>query len=222
MIFDIEEKYEFNINNNYVITNFRNHPYEFVKLCPDIKDNFTDINFVRKKDMELAHKINETNSVAIHIRRGDYINVKETRNKFGILANQYYHKAMDYMYQMTCSPFFYIFSDDTNWAEENFADIKNKIVIKHNKSRINSTYDNYKTFRYVKFRFKFLFNYRLQKAINDFNLMRCCKHFIIANSTFSWWAGYLGEKKNKIIICPYNWSNKRTSENSTPKEWIRI
>lgn len=57
-------------------------------------------------------------------------------------------------------------------------------------------------------------------AIEDFKLMTCCHNFIIANSSFSWWAAWLGESKNKWIICPEksSWDNSDT----IPEAWSSI
>ena len=57
----------------------------------------------------------------------------------------------------------------------------------------------------------------------DFRLMYSCKHFIVSNSTFSWWAQYLGEDKGKIVIAPDVWHKERSnSENVYMPDWIRI
>lgn len=74
---------------------------------------------------------------------------------------------------------------------------------------------------YVKFNFQ-LHNYTLVENVNDleeFELMKCCDHHIVANSTFSWWAAYLGENKGGIVYAPCTgiWS-----EEFYPKEWNLI
>jgi len=58
--------------------------------------------------------------------------------------------------------------------------------------------------------------------LNDFHLMSLCKHFIIPNSTFSWWAAYLSNNNNKIVIAPSKWhkTNNKLLFDASPSDWI--
>jgi len=69
--------------------------------------------------------INTTNSVSIHVRRGDYAN----HPNIGILDISYYQKAVIYMTKYIENPIFYIFSNDIEWCKENFMFIDKKIII---------------------------------------------------------------------------------------------
>ena len=63
-------------------------------------------------------------------------------------------------------------------------------------------------------------NNNQNKAFQDFIEMLSCDHFIIANSTFSWWAAYLGERESSLVICPHItfWD----SSIIIPQHWIQI
>ena len=56
----------------------------------------------------------------------------------------------------------------------------------------------------------------------EFYLLSMCKHNIIVNSTFGWWAAWLNQNENKKIVCPYHWLPDGTSDDKCPKEWIVI
>jgi len=61
--------------------------------------------------------------------------------------------------------------------------------------------------------------------IYDFYLMSLCKHNIICNSTFSWWAAYINKNPDKIVVAPQNWFTKKAGLNTKdllPGEWVRI
>ena len=92
----------------------------------------------------------------------------------GILPIHYYQNAIRYINQQINCPVFYVFSDDPDWVEDNFDIRKSFLVIKGNTD------------------------------IEDMYLMSQCKHNIIANSTFSWWAAWLNSNPDKIVIVPQN------------------
>lgn len=58
----------------------------------------------------------------------------------------------------------------------------------------------------------------------DFNLLRLCKHLICPNSTFGWWAAWLNENPNKIIVTPKKWAYVTSipTEDLLPDEWMQI
>jgi hypothetical protein len=61
----------------------------------------------------------------------------------------------------------------------------------------------------------------------DFRMMTACNHFIIANSSFSWWAAWLSEHEDKVVVSPKKWFGKEIEKSSPiidliPPEWIQI
>lgn len=207
----------------YLIDNIIGHPYQFFNNFNGVILNDTIIaKRLRRPDYILLDEIQAKNSVSVHIRRGDYINVKDTSKKFGVLSSDYYKQAINYINSHIENPKYYFFSDDPQWVKNNFAYLENKVIVEHNKSRINHSFDKYAVNRLLKSKTKFLFRNRLLNAINDFYLMMNCKHLIIANSTFSWWSAFLNNSQNHYTICPRRWSNFRNSEGTVPESWILI
>ena len=69
---------------------------------------------------------------------------------------------------------------------------------------------------------------RADPRIDDWQqmlMMSCCRHNIIANSTFSWWGAYLNSRPNKIVCYPGQWfsqrNNKMVIDDLIPESWIK-
>jgi hypothetical protein len=114
-------------------------------------------------------------TVAIHIRRGDYL-VEAHFHK--VLQKDYYDAGKKIIEEkLGYRPNYIYFSDDPNWVKETFRDDLNE------KDIIREGYKDYE----------------------DMILMMNCHHFIMGNSTFSWWGAWLSKHKEKIVICPKVW-----------------
>lgn len=105
----------------------------------------------------------------------------------------YFEKAVSIIKSKVDNPEFFVFSDDINWVKDNF-----KI------EGMNYVDEDLKDYE-------------------ELSLMYSCKHFIISNSTFSWWAQYLSENDNKIVIAPEKWMpNDKEKRDIYQQNWILI
>lgn len=151
------------------------------------------------EDKRVADKIESAPSVAIHIRRGDYVTKMKTRMFHGCCSPAYYHKAIEYISQRMLKPHFFVFSDDMQWARE------------HIRTHHNITYVDHNTPN---------FGWR------DLTLMRLCRHNIIANSSFSWWAAWLNTYSEKIVVGPEKYYvskiQNRYTKDLFPSGWVRL
>lgn len=155
------------------------------------KDIYNLFSFKNSVDFHL-----EKNSVAVHVRRGDYVTNKLARDTLGVLPISYYKKSMILLARKINNPIFYIFSDDIEWVKKNFD--------------------------FESFNIKFIEN---SKAYEDLQCMSLCAHNIVANSSFSWWGAWLNNNPEKIVIAPQRWyesEQKNEKLNRIPQNWIRI
>ena len=156
------------------------------------------LRFPKAKNKLIQNYLNlikNRNSVAIHIRRGDYLNDPKVRNFHGILGESYYKKSIRHIKKNVKNPFFFIFSDDINLIKKKFL------------------FFNKKNYIFID----------TKSSISDMYLMSNCKHFIIANSTFSWWGAWLSKNKRKIVCAPKKWVKLKTpTPDILPKSWVEI
>lgn len=120
-------------------------------------------------------KMVESNSISIHIRRGDYL------TSFGGTVNlHYYGQALDVIrdaYPDQNRWKLFVFSDDPEWCKENVRFEKPFTDIEFVPTEID--------------------------AVETIHLMSRCRHNVLCNSSFSWWGGWLNENPDKVVIAPY-------------------
>jgi hypothetical protein len=183
--------------NIYLRGNFQSEKYfEAYK-----KNIFSQIQFNKllldTNDARILNDISNAPSLAVHVRRGDYVSNKIANDVLGTLPLDYYKASYNEICKGETIVNTFIFSDDINWAKENFSFIKNIFFVQ---SKGDSS------------------------DIVDFYLMQHCSHNIIANSSFSWWAAYLNPNPNKIVIAPKKWFNKApyNTKDLIPAGWLTI
>lgn len=135
-----------------------------------------------KSNRNILDQIHNCEAVCVHIRRGDFLN-SHYAETFAICDFEYYKNAMEYIKEKTNNPVFYIFSNtssDIAWIKNNYD------FTDYNVNYIDLNNPDFEELR----------------------LMYSCRHFIISNSTFSWWAQYLGNYEGKIVVAPSRWINE--------------
>lgn len=170
---------------------FQNEEY-FKDFQDEIKKDFELPEFDKsdKYNQKLLKEIQKSNSVMIHIRRGDYIQLNQE------LPLEYYKKAVDYILQTVKKPQFFVFGIDSDEF------IKRELKLKH------------------KFKFIGNKNHENNEDWKDFKLMQACKHAIIANSAFSWWAAWLSGYDGKVVTAPSPWLDNH--DECICKNWVKI
>lgn len=148
-----------------------------------------------KDNVELYHVIRETESVCISIRRGDFLS-STFKGDFFVCGKDYFLEAMNKIKEYVKDPTFIFFSDDIEWVRDNI------------KVDCPCYYESGKDPVWEKLR-----------------LMYSCKHFILSNSSFSWWVQYLSRHQDKVVIAPDHWYNNRDMEKRSKliqPEFIKI
>ncbi len=183
---------------SYLMGYFQNPEY-FRSIRDVLQREFVLSNQVESGQGQLIQKLQSTESVAVHVRRGDYVSENHSSlQKYIVQDVDYYHRAFRLVSDKISEPEFYIFSDDIDWCKKNF---DSSIYHIHfiDSSLSNSVHD-------------------------DFLFMRSCRHFILANSTFSWWAAWLSHEKGRLVVVPERWymdTNKNAaSKVLVEKDWF--
>jgi hypothetical protein len=144
----------------------------------------------------MEHNIKQNDYLCIHIRRGDYFLNPMIKDIHGVITIDYYQEAINYLESKFGLLRKLIFSDDPDWCKNNLQVNKSYKIFK------NNNFNDYE----------------------ELTLMAKCKYFIIANSSFSWWAAYLSETDETRIVAPQNWFKDSSLEpqNIIPENWMRI
>lgn len=185
-----------NIGKNCYVNGYWQSEKYFKNIENIIRKEFTLKEKINDNLFDIYKLIEKSNSISIHIRRGDYLSNKYSR-KYHVLQTEYYLKTIELITKKIKNPHFFIFSDDIKWAQDN-------LNINFNKTFIEPELGS--------------------KDYEELILMSKCKHNIIANSSFSWWGAWLNNNTDKIVIAPKDWYKieaKKTCD-LILKSWITI
>ena len=173
------------------------------KYFLDIKEVITSnfqlkLQLLSDREKDWLDKVQKSTSVCLHIRRGDLVSNSAANQFHGVICLEYIYKAIEIIASKIKTPTFFIFSDDMNWCKTNIK---------------------------IDYQIYFIDHFNpVDMFPIDFQLMTNCQHFIISNSTFSWWAAWLSQYRDKIVIAPQNWfrASEINTKDLVPDSWIRI
>lgn len=137
-----------------------------------------------------------SSAVAVHFRRGDYVTGKWCEHAKAI-PGEYYDRSIQQLLSLVKTPVLYVFSDDIQFVANVF------------KPQCET---------------KFVIAGKDWLAADEMMLMSHCKHHVIANSTFSWWAAWLGKWEKQIVLAPSPWfsGNNYDTADVVPVGWKKI
>ncbi|MBT8552002.1 alpha-1,2-fucosyltransferase [Polynucleobacter paneuropaeus] len=141
--------------------------------------------------------IRSTDSICIHIRRGDYVSNPIALQTHGVCSIDYIHRGLQAVSADLIKPHCFIFSDDPEWVKDNLV-----LTFPHMIVDIAKPHE----------------------AHFDLALMAQCKHFVIANSSLSWWGAWLSENTSKRVVAPKNWfaNHEKNINDLIPAGWIQL
>lgn len=161
-----------------------------MEIPGNLKDRIENLPASYQKQIETSE------SVCIHIRRGDYLKVQEVYG--GICTDEYYDSAVRYIDKRVKDAKFFVFTNDTEWA------------LNWCKKRKDSH------------RFTVIEGTTEETGYLDLMLMSKCRHHIIANSSFSWWGAWLGHRITSVAIAPAVWFADRVCEDIYTDWMVRL
>jgi len=166
----------------------------FKDIEEKVRQHFTFKNKILPESQSILQQIQTTNSICLNVRRTDFLKV----DNLNTTSKDYFLKAAIEMAWKVENPHFFIFSDDIAWCQKNLKFNFPTQVVDH----------SHKGFKFS----------------NYMQLMTACKHFIIPNSSFAWWAVWLNQSSDKIVIAPKNWFNDSTINTTdlVPANWLRL
>lgn len=155
---------------------------------------YDDIRPILQKEFVLSEKIRIFPLLKKVLQKQNTVSIHVRRGDFlrlnrDISQKVYYPKALVCMSNKVPNPCYLVFSDDIEWVKSNIEFTGSPIYISE------MGFQDYE----------------------ELMIMKHCKHNIIANSTFSYWAAYLNSNPNKVVICPKRWKT-----DIIPKDWISL
>ena len=197
-----EKKFSFDekiltLGPNTYLEGFWQSPKYFEGIEDVLRKDFSLKEKLPEKSQALFDEIKSKESLCLHVRRADMALVSQV-SFHGSCDLDYYKRGAEYISKNKKVDHIYIFSDDIAWCKEN---IKLDYPITYVEKDLSG-----------------------KKGEGHLILMSACRNFVIPNSTFSWWAAWLGGDKDKIVVAPKNWftTDSINTKDLFPENWVRI
>lgn len=142
----------------------------YLPYMDELQNDFQYVAIEDEENRRVMKKIEDTYSVSVHVRRGDYVG-----EVLDILDTEYYSDIIRKVLEKHPESVFFFFSNDSEYVKREYAWLENKMIVEHNTG---------------------------MNSFRDMQLMSMCKENIIANSTFSMWAGMLNPHKERVVYYP--------------------
>ncbi|MBR0256098.1 MAG: alpha-1,2-fucosyltransferase [Synergistaceae bacterium] len=162
-------------SKNILVQGCFEHSAYFDGIRDTLLEEFTPIHDPLPRNSSFLRDITSSDSVCVSIRRGDFLSPKISA-EFNVCNEEYFVTAMKAIREEIPGCKFFVFSDDVD-------DVK----------------------RNMHFPFDVTYERGNDPVWEKLRLMYSCRHFIISNSTFSWWAQYLSRNPGKIVYAPIPW-----------------
>jgi hypothetical protein len=166
----------------------------FAAAASQIKEDFRFKEPLLPESLDIGAAMATEASVCLNVRRGETLQLP----LHNVTDKAYYLDAIAELSARVPEAIFYVFSDDLTWCQSVFSGIPNVKLV--TASHYGHRYGNY------------------------LQLMSRCQHFIIPNSTFAWWAAWLGEKQDSLIYTPERWfgTDELDYSDVVPERWLKV
>jgi len=144
---------------------------------------------------DLAEELRTVDSLALHVRLGDRGDPRFS-SIFTPMTAEYYRGALDLVRREHPGVAVYLFSDDPESARRIVPADLDVTVVSGRASASDSS---------------------------DLHLMSQCRHVVISNSSFSWWAARLRDPaRGGTVVAPQDWyaTRKYRTHDLYPPEWL--
>lgn len=171
--------------NNIIVDGLFEYSYIVDDVIDELRKELFKYNFATEKNNELYKKILLDNSICVTVRKFDMEDPKFT-DFYQKCSVEYYHRGIQYIINKYPNANIIVFSDQIDWC-------KNNLKLEDKFPDIDITYETH--------------NNELNEKMQ---MMSKCSHYVISNSTFSWWVQKLSQRKGKekIVCAPIRWNDK--------------
>jgi hypothetical protein len=179
------------------LTGYWQSVHYFEAIANLLRKEFTLRQEQLPDNQALEQQIVGTAAIGVHVRRGDYVANTDTNQFHGVCSLDYYHSCARSLLSQVPNAHFFVFSDDPGWAKAHLQLGGPTTVVEPSGA---------------------------DRDHEQLLLLSRCQHLILANSTFSWWAAWLGHRPSRQVYAPRRWfaRNRLDTREFIPSSWIRV